>query len=118
MLNTVIFLICGIKLGEVIGALSINHVVDYDGIRGPDILKGLLVYVGVNIVRLTSVTIFSPLLKRLGTGFDWRTGAVVVWGGLRGSVGLALALVVLHAQYAPFWGGPPRRRRPSPSTKR
>ena len=28
------------------------------------------------------------------------------WGGLRGSVGLALALVVSHTQYNSFWGGP------------
>ena len=46
-----------------------------------------------------------PAPSQLGTGFDWQTGVVVVWGGLRGSVGLALALVVMHTQYMPYWGG-------------
>ena len=53
-----------------------------DGISSIDILKAIAVYFGVNVVRFLSVSTFYPLLRRLGTGFDWRTGAVVVWGGL------------------------------------
>ena len=56
-------------------------------------------------MRLCSVSLFYPLLCRMGTGFDWRTACVVIWGGLRGSVGLALALVVAHTEYdANQWG--------------
>ena len=107
-LNTVIFLICGVKLGEVIASIvdPVHVIVDYDGIALSDMWRALCVYLGCNAVRLTTITLFSPMLKNLGTGFDWRTGLVVVWGGLRGSVGLALALVVLHTQYLPYWGGP------------
>ena len=36
----------------------------------------------------------SPLLTRQGYGLTWREGIVLVWGGLRGAVGLALALIV------------------------
>jgi sodium/hydrogen exchanger 10/11 len=32
-------------------------------------------------------------------GFSWREAVVCTWGGLRGAIGLALALVVLHSEY-------------------
>ena len=42
------------------------------------------------------IMMLSPLLKRIGYGLTWQNGVVMVWGGLRGAVGLALALIVLH----------------------
>ena len=42
------------------------------------------------------IMVLSPLLKRIGYGLSWQNGVVMVWGGLRGAVGLALALIVLH----------------------
>ena len=41
-----------------------------------------------------SICALSPLLKRTGYGLTWQEGAVLVYGGLRGAVGLALALIV------------------------
>ena len=76
-----------------------------DGLSKGDLLIALGIYVGLNIVRALTVTLFYPLLRRLGTGFDAKTGLVVVWSGLRGSVGLTLALVVEHTKYEPYWGG-------------
>ena len=43
------------------------------------------------------MTVLSPLLSRIGYGLTWRNTTVVVWGGLRGAVGLALALMVAQA---------------------
>ncbi len=40
------------------------------------------------------IGIFSPILKYTGYGLTWRNAAVMMWSGLRGAVGLALALVV------------------------
>lgn len=40
--------------------------------------------------------LFSPLLKRMGYGLTWRNAAVMTWGGLRGAVSLALALLVFR----------------------
>ena len=37
---------------------------------------------------------FSPILMRIGYGLTWQSAVVVCWGGLRGAVGLALALQV------------------------
>jgi len=74
------------------------------GYKWNDIGYAILIYLGINAVRFVTVGIFYPLLARLGTGFDWKIMLVVVWGGLRGSVGLALALVVHHTHYHTFWG--------------
>ncbi|KAG1651400.1 Sodium/hydrogen exchanger 8 [Nymphon striatum] len=41
-----------------------------------------------------TITILSPLLRRLGYGLSWKFGVIMTWGGLRGAVGLCLALLV------------------------
>ena len=46
------------------------------------------------VFRAITIALFSPLLKKVGYGMTWRNGAVLTWGGLRGAVGLALALLV------------------------
>ena len=46
----------------------------------------------VLLTRALSILILFPILKRVGLGLDWRTAVVMWWGGLRGSVGLALGL--------------------------
>lgn len=37
---------------------------------------------------------FSPILSKLGYGFDFPKAIVMWWGALRGAVSLALALLV------------------------
>ena len=49
-----------------------------------------------NVLRAFMILSLSPMLKRIGYGLTWQNGVVMVWGGLRGAVGLALALIVLH----------------------
>lgn len=39
------------------------------------------------------ILVLSPLLKRLGYGMNWKNGVVMTWGGLRGAIGLCLALL-------------------------
>lgn len=40
------------------------------------------------------LVLLKPILHKFGYGFDWKTLSVVSWGGLRGAVGLCLALEV------------------------
>lgn len=40
------------------------------------------------------IFLLLPILSRLGYGLNWREAMVLAWGGLRGAVGLALALFV------------------------
>ena len=37
---------------------------------------------------------FFPLLSRIGYGLSWQSALVIIWGGLRGAVGLSLALII------------------------
>jgi len=39
------------------------------------------------------------LLMRLGYGITWKEGTVLVWGGLRGAVGLAMGLIAEHHEH-------------------
>eukprot|EP00959_Pyramimonas_sp_CCMP1952_P048894 1021553-Pyramimonas_sp.AAC.1 len=46
------------------------------------------------------VAMLYPALRVMGYGLDWRFASVLVWGGLRGAVGLALGLqVALTEEY-------------------
>ena len=52
----------------------------------------ITVYILVVAIRLVVITLLYPILQRTGYGVDWKTALVMLWGGLRGAVGLALAL--------------------------
>ena len=51
-----------------------------------------VVYILVVAIRLIVIVVLYPFLKRSGYGINWRIALVLLWGGLRGAVGLALAL--------------------------
>lgn len=60
-----------------------------------DISLLFLMYIILTAIRGATLALLSPFLNRTG-GYPitWRTSLVITWGGLRGAVGLALALVV------------------------
>ena len=98
ILNTVIFAIAGAKLGMLLIDGSTQEII---GIY-PQIF---LIYPIVLFTRGLAILIAFPLLKRMGTGATWRDAVIMWWGGLRGSVGLALALVIQHTIYDEvMWG--------------
>jgi len=82
--NTLIFLLVGVAIMEKA----------FDVIETLDWLYILVDYFGVVVIRLIVITVFSPFLTRLGYGLPWKDAVVMIWGGLRGAVGLALALQV------------------------
>ena len=51
-------------------------------------------YAFLTVCRAGLIFAFIPLFRRGLYGFDWRDALVLSWGGLRGAVGLALALAV------------------------
>ena len=100
ILNTVIFAIAGTKLGTL---LSDRHLREIGSNLGWG--KIIAIYPIVLFTRGLAILIFSPALKYWGTKATWQEMVVCWWGGLRGSVGLALALVVAHTEYdANMWG--------------
>ena len=82
--NTLIFLIVGVVISEKAIKNSVAN----------DYILMITLYCMINVIRAVVLGLFSPLLRRIGYGLSWRNGVVMVWGALRGAVGLALALVV------------------------
>lgn len=53
-----------------------------------------LLYFFIHVIRLFTVFALLPMLRRMGYGFTVKEAFVLVYSGLRGAVGLALALLV------------------------
>lgn len=100
--NTLIFIIVGVVI-----AMKIE-------LSWTSLLLVILVYVGVNIVRMLVISILYPFMKKAGYGLTRRESFILAWGGLRGALGLTLALMVsytleipedIHRQILLFTGG-------------
>merc|ERR1719446_265396 len=95
ILNTYIFVIAGCRLGTIIAESAISRETIWN--TGSSLVMGI--YPMVLLTRGVTFLLCYPLLKRIGTPVDWKDAVVMWWGGLRGSVGLALALVISHTAY-------------------
>eukprot|EP00894_Picocystis_sp_ML_P002703 jgi/Pico_ML_1/53220/g3800.t1 len=82
--NTIIFTLAGIIIVE---AAQGNIV-------GRDWGYLFMMYCLVMIVRGVVIACSIPVLNRLGPALDWRKGLVIWWGGLRGALTLAFALIL------------------------
>ena len=67
-----------------------------DNIVALDVAYLLLTYLCINVVRVIVLMIFLPVINSplFEYKMTWRTFLLVAWGGLRGAVGLSLALVL------------------------
>ncbi|KAF8777832.1 Sodium/hydrogen exchanger 7 like protein [Argiope bruennichi] len=81
--NTLIFVIVGILI-------SVHLSLHYDS---KDTLLVLATYIILTVLRGVMIALFYPLLKCTGYGITWKESIVLAWGGLRGAVGAALALM-------------------------
>ena len=89
--NTVIFMLAGLLTGEAYCNLQVGL-----GL----LCMGFVSYVVAMVVRCIMLLILWPWIAALekdqpvGKKLGWREGCVMAWGGLRGVVGLALAIIV------------------------
>ena len=81
--NTIIFLLVGILIAQ---RVELNNIDNWMSLA--------ILYVSLQLIRAFAVIIFMPLLKRIGIGINRQKATVLIWGGLRGAVSLALALTV------------------------
>ncbi len=80
--NTLIFVIVGVVIAQKSVFTLQNFIIL------------LVVYVGIHCARACMIFTFYPILKKSGYGLP-KNEAVILWyGGLRGAIALALALVV------------------------
>lgn len=87
--NTLIFIIVGIVIAEKVDFSWANC-----GIL-------LLVYVFLNIFRYAAIMMLYPLMKRSGYGLNKKESIILTWGGLRGALGMTLALMVSYTPAIP-----------------
>lgn len=88
--NTLIFLLVGVLIAA---RVQLNDIDAWIAL--------VVLYVGIQFIRAFSVTLLMPLLKRVGIGITKEKAIVLVWGGLRGAVALALALIVAQDDLIP-----------------
>ncbi|HPI46487.1 MAG TPA: cyclic nucleotide-binding domain-containing protein, partial [Tenuifilaceae bacterium] len=88
--NTLIFIIVGVVIAQQV-TFTLN-----------DLIVLMIVYVGVHVARLGTIYVFYPIMKRIGYGLSFKDSIVLWWGGLRGAVGLALALIVAIEEKIPL----------------
>lgn len=70
------------------------------------------------VIRLVCISLAKPFLNLFGDGLSWADVAICTWAGLRGAVGLSLALIIdlASAQQGPETERPiDTRRAPPPS---
>jgi NhaP-type Na+/H+ or K+/H+ antiporter len=83
--NTLIFLIVGIVI------------VSNTRFDSAELWISLIVlYIVLVLIRSISVIVLMPILERIGVGITRQKATVLVWGGLRGAVSLALALTIVQ----------------------
>ena len=71
-----------------------NPSLHYSGQIGTWIGYGILLFIACIAIRFMSIFFHFPALRRLGYGMTWQEAVVISWSGLRGAIGLALALLV------------------------
>lgn len=86
--NTLLFFVTG----QIIAFRLWENSAHFDWIS--DLLILLLLYICCHIVRAVAIWIMFPALQNTGYGCTTSDSIVMVYGGLRGAIGLALALIV------------------------
>ncbi len=86
--NTLIFIIVGVVIAQKTVFVA------------SDLWVLMIIYVGVHAVRAIMIGLHYPIIKHVGYGLDRKEAAILWWGGLRGAIALALALVVTGADDA------------------
>jgi len=91
--ETVIFLLGGIIIG--------SRVLNSSYISYKDYLFLLALYALLHVIRFIAISIFLPILRRLEYGLDWKSLVLLSFAGLRGALGICLALLIVDNEKIP-----------------
>jgi len=83
LFNTLIFILVGLVVSTRLGVADLANW-EYLAI----------IFMGILIIRTVVIVGLMPILARIGIGLTKEKSIVLIWGGLRGAVSLALALIV------------------------
>lgn len=84
--ETIIFMISGIIIGE---KCQVEH-----ELENKDLLLVWVSYFMLHIIRFVSILIFLPCMRKMGYGMTFKQVILCSYAGLRGAVGISLALMV------------------------
>jgi len=84
--NTVIFILAGLMFGGII-------IHAYDIITWLDCISLIVLYICSMVVRAVMLGILWVPMNMLGHRVSWGEGVVIVWAGMRGAVGLLMAVI-------------------------
>jgi len=94
LLNTLLFSLGGVVWGDV---MYKSHAADYpEEWTGKDWGYLLLVFVLLVVIRFFLIFAFYPITSRMGIGQSIKEAIFMSYGGLRGAVGIALALTLYN----------------------
>ncbi|SFD19807.1 cation:proton antiporter [Pseudoalteromonas denitrificans] len=83
LFNTLIFILVGLVVST---RLGVTDLANWQYL--------MVIFAGVLVIRTIAVVGLMPVLARIGIGLTKEKSIVLIWGGLRGAVSLALALIV------------------------
>ena len=86
MAETVIFILTGIIMGQ--------RATNDSMITGKDYWLIIASYLLLHVIRFFCILVFWPLLKVIGYGMSFKQVILCSYAGLRGAVGMSLALIV------------------------
>lgn len=100
--NTLVFFYFGVIIAERIWTghrgTDDGHVVEEAVLTGADWGWAVLNWVVLNVIRFCTISALKPFMGMFSDGFSWKDVVMATWAGLRGAVGLSLALIVYLAQ--------------------
>lgn len=83
LFNTLIFILVGLVVST---RLGVTDLANWQYLA--------IIFMGILIIRTLVIVALMPILARIGIGLTKEKSIVLIWGGLRGAVSLALALIV------------------------
>ena len=94
MAETVIFILSGVIMGL---RLSEGNACHEHAVTAEDFGKVFANYALLHVIRFVMIASFWPILRKLAYGMDFSHVILCSYAGLRGAVGLALALIVVSS---------------------
>jgi NhaP-type Na+/H+ or K+/H+ antiporter len=87
-LESILFIITGVFIGKKFLFENKNTLDE------TDYTKSLLFFLFMNIARYLMINMLLPLINKTGYPLNWKDVIVLSYGGVRGALGLALALII------------------------
>ncbi|MCQ2095699.1 MAG: sodium:proton antiporter [Bacteroidaceae bacterium] len=87
--NTLIFIIVGVIIADKVDISTWS------------LMLLVIVYIGLILIRFIMIYMLYPLMRKIGYGITIPETVILGWGGLRGALGMSLALMVYNTETIP-----------------